>query len=427
MRVSNGVLHMLNINKWSPFFNQRLLFMLAFGFSSGLPFALTGSTLQAWLSQAHTSLIAMGIFSLVSLPYSCKFLWAPLLDRFIFLQWGRRRGWILLTQLCLAIALFSLAEMHPQSHIQMIAWLALLITFFSATQDIAIDAYRADSLFPPERGLGSAYFIFAYRIALFVSGGLALVMASYLGWQHTYQVMGGLMLFGMWITYIAPEKPLDVSPTQQQSNLLFFITPFQDLWRRDNIILIAIFLILYKAGAALSVALLTHFLLHGLGFSLIEIGVASKVVIIVGTILGGLVGGAILWHLGVYRSLLWFGLAQAVSILSFMLLAVVGKVFSVMILSLFIENFCSGMSSAALMAFIMSLCNVRYSATQFAFFSAIDSLARMFSGPLAAVLVLHWGWVSFYGWAFILSLPALFLLIFLRERVFVHAEALSYS
>lgn len=418
---------MLNLQKWSPFFNQRLMFVLAFGFSSGLPFTLAGSTLQAWLTEAHVSLMAIGVLSLVSFPYNFKFLWAPLLDRFVFPRLGRRRGWILLTQLCLAVTLFLLATVHPQSQMQAIGWFALCIAFFSATQDIVVDAYRADTLLPVERGLGAAYFMFAYRMAMFASGGLALVTASFWGWQHTYQLMGSLMLLGMLVTYFAPEKQLSPEPTRQTS-WLFFIEPFRDLWRRDNMLLIAAFIILYKAGAALSLSLMTNFLLHGIGFSLIEIGLASKVVIIVGTILGGFVGGAMLWRLGVYLSLLWFGLAQALSILSFMLLAMVGKVFSLMVLSLFIENFCSGMSSAAFLAFLMSLCNIRYSATQFAFFSAIDSLARLFAGPLAAILVLHWGWVSFYGWSFVLSFPAIVLLIFLRKRVFLNAEeALSYS
>lgn len=415
---------MLNFSRFMPFINQRLLYVMAFGFSSGLPFALTGSTLQAWLTEANISLVAIGALSLVSFPYNFKFLWAPLLDRFIFAGWGRRRGWILLTQLGLAIALFTLSLMHPASQLQNIGWLVLIITFISATQDIAIDAYRADVLVPQERGLGAAYFIFAYRMSMFVSGGLALVVAAYCGWERVYQIMAALMLVAMAVTYCAPEKVVDASV---KTSVALFTEPFLDLWRRDKIVLIGLFVILYKAGAALSVALMTNFLLHGLGFTLVEIGIASKAVTIVGTILGAFVGGIFLWRLGLYASLLWFGLAQAVSILLFMLLAMAGKVFSLMVLTLFLENFCSGMSTAALMAFLMSLCNARYSATQFAFLSAVDSIGRLIAGPIAAVLVLHFGWAIFYAWSFVLSLPAIFILLLLRKRLSFDAQAFQYS
>lgn len=410
----------------STFANQRLLFVLTLGFSSGLPLALSGSTLQAWLTESQLSLMAIGFLSLVSFPYNCKFLWAPLLDRFIFPGLGRRRGWILVTQFLLAASFFTLALMHPESQLRNIGWLVLFMTFAAATQDIAIDAYRADVLRPEERGLGAAYFIFAYRMAMFASGGLALVVAQYFGWERTYQLMGIFMLLGMLSAYFAKEAKIESCEIKDQKSF-FFIEPFRDLWRRENIILILAFVILYKAGAALAVALMTTFLLKGLGFSLLEIGLASKAVIIVGTILGAFVGGAFLFRLGVYASLLWFGLAQAFSILLFLLLALVGKYFSLMVLTLFVENFCSGMSTAAFMAFLMSLCNARFSATQFAFLSAIDSLGRLFSGPLAAILVTQFGWVAFYGWSFVLSLPALFLLLILGKRVRLDALAVSYS
>ncbi len=417
---------MIKIRPFSTFINQRLLFVLAFGFSSGLPLALSGSTLQAWLTESKVSLMTIGFLSLVSFPYNCKFLWAPLLDRFIFPGCGRRRGWILMTQACLALAFFSLSLLHPESQLKNIGWLVLFMTFAAATQDVAIDAYRADVLLPRERGLGAAYFIFAYRMAMFASGGLALIVAQYWGWERTYQLMGIFMLLGMVCAGFAPE--VTAEPTEAAAKkTLFFLAPFLDLWRRDNALLVGAFIILYKAGAALAVALMTNFLLHGLGFSLVEIGVASKAVIIVGTILGAFVGGAVMWRLGLYASLLGFGLAQAFSILLFMFLALVGKVFSLMVLTLFVENFCSGMSTAAFMAFLMSLCTARFSATQFAFLSAIDSLGRLFAGPLAAVLVTQFGWVAFYGWSFVLSLPALLLLLILGKRVRFDAPAVSYS
>ena len=401
-------------NPRANFLNTRLGFVSALGLYSGLPLALTGSTLQAWLTQANVDLMTIGILSLISFPYNLKFLWAPLLDRFIFPKLGRRRGWIIITQFGLGLALLLMASLHPQSQIKAVCWLALAFAFMSATQDIACDAYRADTLLPEERGLGSAYYIFAYRIAMFISGGLALVMAHYWGWERTYQLMALLMFTGMVVSYFAPER---VNPEwAHHEKTFFFFEPFLDLWRRDNIVLILAFIILYKLGAALAVALLSNFLLHGLGFSLLEIGLASKTVIIVATILGAFVGGAFLMRLGLFACLLWFGLAQAFSILCFMALAIVGKVFSLMVLALFVENFCSGMSTAALMAFLMSLCHTRFSATQFAFFSAIDSLGRLFAGPIAAYIVLQLGWSYFYAWAFLLSLPAILILALIQQR-----------
>ncbi len=416
---------MSSFKPFAIFANQRMFYMLALGFSSGLPFALSGSTLQAWLTESQISLMAIGFLSLVSFPYNCKFLWAPLLDRFFFPGLGRRRGWILLTQFCLALCFFILSFMHPESQLRNIGWLVLFMTFAAASQDVAIDAYRADILLPEERGLGSAYFIFAYRMAMFVSGGLALVVAHAWGWERTYQLMGLFMLLGMLNAYFAKEP--QAATENQEQKARFLIEPFLDLWRRDHILLTTAFVVLYKAGAALAVALMTTFLIKGVGFSLLEIGLASKAVIIVSSILGTFVGGAVLMRLGLYASLFWFGAAQAFSILFFMLLALVGKNFSLMVLTLFVENFCSGMSTAAFMAFLMSLCNSRYSATQFAFLSAIDTLGRLFAGPLAAFLVLQFGWAVFYGWSFLLSLPGLVLLLILVKRVRLEVPLVSYS
>jgi len=405
--------------------HRRLLFISLLGFFSGLPLALSGSTLQAWLTEAHVNLMMIGFLSLISFPYNFKFLWAPLLDRFVFPGLGRRRGWILLTQLGLALCLFALAVLHPESQLQNIGWLVLLLCFIAATQDVAIDAYRADTLLPEERGLGSALFIFAYRMALFVSGGLALVVANYWGWERAFQFLGSLMLLGMIATYFAPEAQFAQETASKKS--LFFIEPFLDLWRRDRIILILAFVVLYKAGAALAVALWTNFLLHGLGFSLVEIGVASKAAIITGTILGAMVGGALMVRISLFSALFWFGLAQAVSILLFLILSLAGKVFFLMVLCSFLENFCSGMSTAAFLAFLMSLCRAQYSATQFAFLSAIDSLARMMSGPFAAWLVGHYGWITLYSTSFMMSLPAIALLLIMNKRLRFNVPLVSLS
>lgn len=407
-------------NLFSILFNSRILAMLFLGFSSGLPIALSVSTLQAWFTEAGVSIIAIGSLSLIGIPYLLKFLWAPLMDRFVPPRGGRRRGWIMLTQLALCLTLLVLATLDPKIQPTFIGVLALLVAFFSASQDIAIDAYRTDVLKPDERGVGSAYYIFAYRVAMLVSGGLALVLADYFGWRFTYQLMAILIGVISIATYFAPEpkeipKPFDdIFVTVKES--------FGDLFKRESIWLLLLFVVFYKLGDALALSLMMKFLLHGLGFSLTEVAVAYKTVSFVATILGALVGGILLIRLGLYWSLVLFGIAQAFSTLMFMFLAIVGKSFGFMVASISIEMFCSGMGTAAFMAFLMSLCHQRFSATQYACLSALSSIGRVCLGPVAAVMVSQWGWVSFYAWAFALSFPGLLLLSLLRRKVVTNAE-----
>lgn len=401
--------------------NARLLAVLFLGFSSGLPLALTGSTLQAWFTEAHIDLVTIGALSLIGIPYTLKFLWAPLMDHFGFPILGRRRGWILFAQFCLVISILWMANLDPINNVKVMAILALLVAFFSATQDIAVDAYRTDVLEVKERGLGSAYYVFAYRAAMLISGGFALVIADYYSFKFTYELMAGFVLLAMLATIFAP-KSIDIKPT---SPYVFntIVTSFRDLLQREKIIFIFLFIIFYKFGDALALSLMTNFLLKGLGFSLTEVGLAYKIVSFVATILGALVGGIYLTRLNIYKALLWFGLAQAFSNLTFVVMALVGKQFALMATSIFIENFCSGLSTAALMTFMMSLCNHRYTASQYAMLSTIASLGRVFLGPVAGFMVQNVGWAQFYFWAFLLCFPGILFLIFLKDRVLNYAPA----
>jgi PAT family beta-lactamase induction signal transducer AmpG len=400
--------------------NKRLFAILMLGFASGLPLALTGTTLQAWFTQANVDLKAIGALSLLGIPYTLKFLWAPLMDYYGFAKLGKRKTWIMLMQLALAISLLILSQMNPSFQAAGMGMVALLIAFFSASQDISINAYTTDILAPEERGLGAAYSVFMYRMAMLVSGGLALLSAHYLGWETTYQAMAGLMLLLMAYTCFSPRANEPISgarnlyQTTQQA--------LSDILQRDKIILILFFIMFYKFGDALALSLITNFLLHGLGFTLADIAWAYKFVGFVAMILGGFIGGIILTRWSVYRALLVFGLAQAFSNLMFAVLAFVGKDFSLMVASMFIENFCSGLSTAALLAFMMSLCNHRFTASQFALFSAVASLGRVFLGPVAALMVEHFGWVQYFMWSFVLCFPAIVLLILLKNEVMSHAS-----
>lgn len=407
--------------KW--LINTRLLAVLFLGFSSGLPLALTGSTLQAWFTGAHIDVVTIGALSLLGIPYTLKFLWAPLMDYYGFQRLGKRNGWILITQVGLVITILLLANMNPGVQAGTMSIVALILAFFSASQDVAVDAYRTDILNADERGLGSAYYIFAYRIAALLSGGFALVFADYFGWKLTYEIMAILILFSMIPAYKAPRAVEYASPTNNIfSSIIFSLT---DLLQREKIILLLVFIIFYKLGDALALTLMTNFLLHGLGFSLTEVGLAYKLVSFIATILGAFLGGVLLTRWNIYRALLIFGLAQAFSNLMFVILAMVGKDFTLMATSIFIENFCSGMSTAAFLAFLMSLCNHRYTAGQYALLSAVASLGRVFLGPFAGMVVANWGWVQFYILTFILCFPGIVFLILLKEKVLSYAPAVT--
>lgn len=401
--------------------NNRLLAILVLGFSSGLPLALTGATLQAWFTEAHVSIKTIGTLTLLGIPYTFKFLWAPLMDHYGLSSLGKRKSWILLMQLSLVLALLVLSEMNPALQAGSMGLVALVIAFFSASQDISINAYTTDVLHQEERGLGAAYTVFAYRIALLVSGGLALINADYFGWKRTYELMALLMLLTMVPTFMAPRAQEFKSSAHNLYQTT--IEALKDILQREKIIFILFFIVFYKFGDALALALLTNFLLKGLGFTLTEVGLAYKIVSIVAMILGGFVGGLILTRCNLYRALLAFGLAQAFSNLMFAVLAYAGKNFALMTASVFIENFCSGLSTAALLAFMMSLCDHRYTASQFALFSAAASLGRVFLGPVAALMVDNLGWMQYYLWSFVLCFPGIALLAFLKDEVMDHAPA----
>jgi PAT family beta-lactamase induction signal transducer AmpG len=395
--------------------NRRIQTVLLLGFSSGLPLALTGSSLQAWFTQSGVDLVTIGSLTLLGLPYVWKFLWAPLLDRFIPPLLGRRRGWILLTQLGLCVAIIIMARLNPATQPSIIGLVALVIAFISATQDIATDAYRTDILHPEERGLGAAAVTLGFRIAMLVSGGLALVMADYVGWQVTFEIMAGLIGLSIIATLCAPKETPCIQPTQSLAT--FIVEPFKDLLSRDKIALTLLFVMIYKLGDALALALMSNFLLGELGFTLTDVGIAFKTFGLIATLMGAFVGGILMVRISLYQALIGFGLLQAFSNVMFVLLAMMGKHYLLMVSCIFIESFCSGMSTAAFVAFLMSLCNVKFSATQYAFLSALFALGRVFSGPIAAVMVHHIGWVNFYWAAFLLSFPGIILLTYLRGCV----------
>lgn len=389
--------------------------MVLLGFASGLPLPLTTGTLQAWLTMAGLDLRTIGIFSLVGLPYAVKFLWAPLMDRFAPPWLGRRRGWILLAQACIVAAIVLMVFFAPERAPLAFALTALALAFVSASQDIVIDAYRTDVLPEAERGLGAAVFVLGYRIALLMAGALALIMADHIGWRTTYLIMAGCMAAGMAGTLFGRSPAESVAPPVNIKEAVY--GAFHDFLSRPSAALFLLLIVLYKMGDAYAGALTTTFLLRGVGFSATDVGVINKGMGLAATVVGALFGGTLMIKLGLFRSLLLFGVLQMVSNLSFLFLAWVGKSYPAMVFAVAFENISGGMGTAAFVAFLMTLCNPRYSATQFALLSSLSAVGRVAVSPTAGYLVEGVGWVVFFAVTALAALPGLILLMRLRQPI----------
>ena len=496
----------------------RLIAVTVLGFASGLPLALTGQAMQAWLSADGIDIATIGFLSLVGLPYTFKFLWAPLMDRFEPPWLGRRRGWLVLSQLALAGALVWMASTPPSSSLAAFALLACLVATLSASQDVVVDAYRTDLLPAAERGMGSSLAVLGYRLAMILSGGIAFIWADPRqgggwSWPEVYRAMALFMVGAALVSALLIPKLVDAarpasvarndllgflavaasvavgflatryafSPLAREWVLPLFGTGMEASLRERWADLVALFvgigftlplvawtarrarfetllgglksyfaqpgagpflafIVLYKLPDAFAGALLTPFLLQAVQFTTAEVGVVNKVIGLWLTILGALLGGALMIRLGLWRALLLFGILQMLSNLGFWWLAVNGRgalpgltlppfdwgfvmlaeatpVDGGLLLAIASENITSGMGTAAFLAFLMSLCNRRFSATQFALLSAFASVGRVWVGPFAGVLAQSIGWPSFFIVSTIVALPALALLLVLRSPI----------
>ncbi len=412
-------------NFFLNFCQRRLWLILVLGFSAGLPLGLTGTTLQAWYTVEHMDIVTIGMLALIGQPYVYKFLWAPFLDRFVLpFGKGRRRGWILATQLTLIILLAGMSQLNPSDHPGLLALVGLGVAIFSATQDIAVDAYRTEVLTPESRGIGAAMFVAGYRIAMLVSAGFAMVMANFYGFESTYLLMSALMLIGVVATFFCQETPIQI---QKNSNLTeeqrpislkrAFVDPLKEFFSREKAIGLIALIILYKLGDAFAGTLSTTFLIREVGFDLLDVGLTNKTTGLAGSLIGAFVGGFALSRMGLFKALLSFGVLQAVSNLGFYLLCFTGPDYPIMVSTVFIENFCGGMGTAAYLALIMSLCDKRYTATQFALLSALSAIGRVFVGPLAGVMVNQLGWADFFIASVIFSFPGIMLLFWFRVSI----------
>ncbi len=394
--------------------NRRVAVMLPLGFASGLPLALTSGTLQAWLAVAQIDPKTIGTFTLIGLPYTLKFLWAPLMDRFVPPWLGRRRGWMVATQLALMLAVAVMAGIDPTQAPVLLGAVALTVAFLSASQDIVFDAYRTETLRPPERGFGAAVWVNGYRMAMIVSAVVALILADQIGWSATYLAMAGVMVVGLLGIALGPEPTVATrGPVTLQEAV---VGPLLEFFSRPSGLWLLLLIALYKIGDAFAGSLQSLFLIRGLGFSASDVGYMKGVGIAL-TLLGALLGGIGMTTLGLYRSLLIFGLCQAVSNLGFMWLAAAGKSYGLLVLAIGVENLTGGMGTAAFVALVMALCHQRYTATQFALLSSVEALGRVLLGRPSADLVEWIGWGAYFFVTFLAALPGLALLRWLREDV----------
>ena len=387
--------------------NRRVLCLAGLGFSSGLPLALTASTLQAWLVSEKVDLSIVGVFSLVGLPYALKVFWAPLMDRFTLPWLGRRRGWIVSIQVLLAAATFALGCCSPASFPALVAFAALVTAFLSASQDIAIDAYRADVLRETELGPGAATAVVGYRCAALVSGAFALILSDHVSWRSVYTLMSGVMLVNTLFTLTAPEPENRVIPPKSLKEAVW--GPLIGYFKRSGAVEMLLFIMLYKLGNVIAGAMTTPFFLD-IGFSRSDVGMVNKVFGLISTILGTLVGGTIVSRIGINRSLWVFGFFQAVSNISFAGVALIGKSYPAMVAAIGIENVCVGMGDAAFVAFMMSLCDKRFTATQYALLTSFMAVSRIVAGAPTGAVAQAVGWPWFFSLSILGAIPGLVLL-----------------
>jgi PAT family beta-lactamase induction signal transducer AmpG len=388
-------------------FSRRMLVALLMGFSCGLPLLLTLGVLQAWMKEEGVDLTWVGMITLVQSPYSWKFLWSPVLDRFTPPRLGRRRGWLLIAQLALMAAIAALGESNPVAQPGWMVASAVLVAFFSATQDIVVDAYRREDLPDEELGLGSSLYVYGYRIGMWAASGGGLILADYLPFSRVYLIMTAGLIPGVLTTLLTPEPRVDARPPRSLREAGW--EPLADFFRRDGAIWILAFILLYKIGDTMAAAITIPFYLE-LGFSKSEIGSVVKLFGSWATIAGAVGGGVLMLRLGIARSLWVFGVLQAVSTAGFALLARLGGSLAALSGVIAFESITGGMGTSAFAAFIASLTNKKFTATQYALLTSVVGLPRVLASAPTGLAAKHVGWEWFFIGCTLAALPGLLVL-----------------
>lgn len=390
-----------------------MLAILLLAGASGFPNQLTESALQAWLKDVGLSNTAIGAMTYVALPYLLKPLWAPLIDRYPLPLLGRRRGWILAMQLAIAATLAVLAFQNPAASLTGVTACAAAIVFFSATQDISIDAYRTDVSLPSERGLAAAATNLGYRTVSYAALAVALILADHLGWRPAFLILAAGMLLFCAATLFAPSTHNRYQPRSLRESV---IAPLEELMGTPSALTFIAVVLLFKIGDAFANKLFTPFMMD-VGFSKTDLGIIIKPLFTAGSLVGSVLGGVLMVRLGLRRSMLGFGVLQALSNLLYCLLAAAGKSYAIMSLAVFVEHLAAALGNIALVALIMALCDLRYSAFQYALLSALALLPRYSLGYPAGWVADHGGWFLYYVTSFVIALPGLTMVWVSRRKL----------
>ncbi len=386
----------------------RMIVTLLMGFSCGLPLLLTITVLQAWMKEEGVDLTVIGLMALVGLPYTLKFLWAPFLDRYTLPFLGRRRGWLLTAQIFLIFSIAGLGLTDPGGHPWMVAFAALLVTFFSASQDIVVDAYRREDLPDKELGLGSSLYINGYRVGMLLASGGGLILADHVSFSTVYLIMAACMLPGVLTTFFAPEPEIAAGTPESLKEAV--LCPLIDYFSRKGALWILAFILFYKIGDTMASAMTTPFYLD-IGFSKTEIGAVVKLFGFWATIIGSLIGGVLMLRQGIYRSLWIFGFLQAISTAGFAILARIGHSISALSAVIAFENLSSGMGTAAYVAFMASITNKKFTATQYALLSSLMGVPRVLVSAPTGFFAKSFGWENFFIFCTLIAIPGMLLLL----------------
>jgi MFS transporter, PAT family, beta-lactamase induction signal transducer AmpG len=426
--------HFLNRSEWGVFkavsiyWEKRLIIIFLMGFASGLPFLLSGATLSIWLTEAGVSLTTIGLFALVGTPYNLKYVWAPLIDRvpipLLSRLLGRRRSWMVLIQLGLMASIIALGLSHPESTPFITAAGALLVAFFSASQDIVIDAYRIEILDEDQQGAGAAMTQAGYRFGLLASGAGALYMATEINWSLVYGVMAALILIGMVTALCAPVPKTDeiFMQTDKTSDDWFrksVIAPFVEFFQRNNFkvaIFILAFILLYKFGDAFAGVMANPFYIK-VGFTKVEIANVSKIFGVFATLIGVFAGGLVVKRFGILKSLLYCGILQMFSNLMFAAQAAIGPDVGFLVLTIGIENLSGGMGSAAFVSYLSMLCNTAYTGTQYALFTSFMAFGRTWLSAMSGWFAEQTDWMTFFVISTFVALPGLLMLLYMMKHL----------
>ncbi|MBI4843197.1 MAG: AmpG family muropeptide MFS transporter [Nitrospirae bacterium] len=388
-------------------FSRRMLVSFVMGFACGLPLLLTITVLQAWMKEEGVDLTVIGAMSLVGLPYTIKFLWAPLVDRFTFPFFGRRRGWLIVFQIVLTCSIILLGLSNPKN-IWMIAAAAFLVTFFSASQDIVVDAYRREDLADAELGLGSSLYVNGYRVGMLFASGGGLIMADHISFSTVYFIMAACMLPGIATTLLTPEPVLSAGTPKNLKEAV--LDPLIEYFSRQGALWMLAFILFYKIGDTMASAMTTPFYLD-IGFSKTEIGTVVKLFGFWATVIGSLIGGVMMLRLGINRSLWIFGFLQAISTAGFVLLAKIGYSIPMLAGVIVFENLSGGMGTAAYVAFMGSITNKKFTATQYALLSSLMGVPRVLASAPTGYMAKQIGWTGFFIACTLIAVPGMLLLL----------------